>query len=414
MNFRKYIELVKINIKSTKLSSFLFFIASILVLFLGNIFININPNYNAYINTVFKENLDMRSILVYKEGEDYETTINNTSKYDNVLFSYNQMYNYIDVDMNITKESGNKIALKPVYDDNFTPTIIRGRQIEDKEEIICPLYLSNVPEPKTKSDLVNMEKFLGDYVSVSYSSLKYDDIKNPTTNEFFEKKMKVVGLYNNTLSITSYNECYMLNDELIGMVNESKNVYTENFLKENVIVEEGVFTDVIVDDITNFQQLKSALIEDGYEVSDKVELDINFVDKLKSFSYTGLIFAAIILNLILWLFISNIIKNNKNSLAMYKVFGIKENDLICIMTLQITLLIISAYIISLIIIVVGVIFINLKISNYINYICLSISIFPMYEILYLLFIICFIIFSSYFITKKISKLEIRGILNEDN
>lgn len=413
MKFDKYVELVKINIKGTKLSSFLFFIISFFILFLGNVFININPNYNSYINTVFKENLDMRSILVYKEGEDYETTIKNTSKYQNVLFSYNQMYNYIDVDMNITKNSGNKIAVKPIYD-KFSPTIIKGRKIENEGEIICPLYLSNVSAPQTKDDLIYMEKYLEDYVIITYSSLEYDNIKNPTVNQLFEKKLKVVGLYNNTLSTTSYNECYMLNDELIDMVKESKNVYTDNFLENNIIVEDGVFTDIIVDDINNLQQLKLKLIEDGYEVSDKAEIDVNFVNELKDIAYKGLIVVAILLLFILWLFISNIVKNNKNLLAMYKVFGFKEKDLIAMMILQITLLIMSAYIVSLIILVIGVAVANFKISDYINYICLSISIFPMYEILYLIFIICFIVFSSYIITRKISKLQIRRILDEDN
>lgn len=413
MKLNRYIDLVLINIKSTKLSSLLFLIASVLVLFLGNVFININPNYNAYINIVFKENLDMRSMLVYKEGEDYETTINNTSEYQNVLFSYNQMYNYIDVDMNITNGTENKLAIKPVYD-NFSPTIIKGRKIENKGEIVCPLYLSNVNAPQTKDDLVYMGKYLDDYVTITYSSLEYDDIKNPTINQKFEKKLKVVGLYNNTLSITSYNECYMQNDELIDMVKESKDVYTDNFLKDNEIIEDGVFTDVIVDDIDNFKQLKSKLMEDGYEVSDKVEIGVDFANKLKDFSYKGLIFVAILLLFILWLFISNIIKNNKNLLAMYKVFGFKEKDLVYVMILQITLLMMSAYILSLIVLIICVVVANFKISNYINYICLSISIFPLYEILYFIFIICFIIFTSYYITGKVSKLQIRRILDENN
>ena len=97
MKLNDYVRLVFINIKSTKMASVLFLIVSIVILFLGNVFININPNYSAYVEKVFKEDVDMRTILVYKEGLDYESTINDVLKINNVVFSYNQQFNYMNV-----------------------------------------------------------------------------------------------------------------------------------------------------------------------------------------------------------------------------------------------------------------------------------------------------------------------------
>ena len=62
MKLNDYVRLVFINIKSTKMASVLFLIVSIVILFLGNVFININPNYSAYVEKVFKEDVCPKSL----------------------------------------------------------------------------------------------------------------------------------------------------------------------------------------------------------------------------------------------------------------------------------------------------------------------------------------------------------------
>ena len=156
MKLNDYVRLVFINIKSTKMASVLFLIVSIVILFLGNVFININPNYSAYVEKVFKEDVDMRTILVYKEGVDYESTINDVLKINNVVFSYNQQFNYMNVKLDIISNNELGLNIKPATN-TFSPTIIMGRKLKDFDEMICPLYLGKVSEPKTREHLISMK-----------------------------------------------------------------------------------------------------------------------------------------------------------------------------------------------------------------------------------------------------------------
>ena len=114
------------------------------------------------------------------------------------------------------------------------------------------------------------------------------------------------------------------------------------------------------------------------------------------------------------IFISSIVKNTKNSIALYKLFGFREKELIFIMSFQVVFLTCLAYIISLLFLLVSVGVSNSIISNYINYSCLSIFILPFHEFIYMLFILVFIVISSYYISRSVSKLQIRRILADGN
>ena len=413
MKLNDYVRLVFINIKSTKMASVLFLIVSIVILFLGNVFININPNYSAYVEKVFKVDVDMRTILVYKEGLDYESTINDVLKIDNVVFSYNQQFNYMNVKLDIISNNELGLNIKPATN-IFSPTIIMGRGLKSFDEMICPLYLGKVSDPKTREDLISMKKYLNKYVNISYNSYEVDDIRNPKVNKSFNKSIKIVGLYDNVLSSESYNECYMLSEQLIKMVDESQDVYTENFLKDNVVQNTGVFTNVILDDVENLDVVRSELEEKGYVTTEGASFDTSFFNKLKNISYTGLIIVLALLLFVFLIFISSIVKNTKNSIALYKLFGFREKDLIFIMSFQVVFLTCLAYIISLLFLLVSVGILNSIISNYINYSCLSIFISPFHEFIYMLFILVFIVISSYYISRSVSKLQIRRILADGN
>lgn len=413
MKLNDYVRLVFINIKSTKMASVLFLIVSIVILFLGNVFFNINPNYSAYVEKVFKEDVDMRTILVYKEGLDYESTINDVLKIDNVVFSYNQQFNYMNVKLDIISNNELGLNIKPATN-IFSPTIIMGRGLKSFDEMICPLYLGKVSDPKTREDLISMKKYLNKYVNISYNSYEVDDIRNPKVNKSFNKSIKIVGLYDNVLSSESYNECYMLSEQLIKMVDESQDVYTENFLKDNVVQNTGVFTNVILDDVENLDVVRSELEEKGYVTTEGASFDTSFFNKLKNISYTGLIIVLALLLFVFLIFISSIVKNTKNSIALYKLFGFREKDLIFIMSFQVVFLTCLAYIISLLFLLVSVGILNSIISNYINYSCLSIFISPFHEFIYILFILVFIVISSYYISRSVSKLQIRRILADGN
>ena len=76
--------------------------------------------------------------------------------------------------------------------------------------------------------------------------------------------------------------------------------------------------------------------------------------------------------------------------------------------------ILVAIIISLLFLLVSVGVSNSIISNYINYSCLSIFISPFHEFIYMLFILVFIVISSYYISRSVSKLQIRRILADGN
>ena len=97
-----YATLMFINLKGSKLLTGLFLIIITFILAVGNVFININYNYNNYMDTVFRENMDMRTMLVYREDLNYEQTIDAMMSIEHVVYSYNQRYNYKAVKLDKT------------------------------------------------------------------------------------------------------------------------------------------------------------------------------------------------------------------------------------------------------------------------------------------------------------------------
>ena len=409
-----YATLMFINLKGSKLLTGLFLIIITFILAVGNVFININYNYNNYMDTVFRENMDMRTMLVYREDLNYEQTIDAMMSIEHVVYSYNQRYNYkaVKLDKTLKYDKNNYLYIKPVSLE-FSPKIVKGRAIENEGEIICPMYLSKSVTPKTKKDLLSMESYLEKEVVISYESYFIDDMRNPEINNKFQRKLRVVGLYNNVLSYATYSECYMLDSELQEMVKESTTIYSDNFLKDNAVSEDGTYTTVIVDDIDNFMDVKTSLENQGYYITTS-SVDTAFVNNLKNFSYKGLIIIAIILVGVLLLYINNIIRSNSNDIGLYKVFGYKENDIVKTLVLQISFLILISYLISLLFINVGIVVTNNIISHYIEYACLSVSLSVIHETIYLCLIILFVMAASILISQKISKMQIRSIFDESS
>ena len=365
--------------------------------------------------TVFEKNVDMRTIQVYNENLDYDETITEVMKYKHVLYAYNHDYNFITVQLDITtkQDKNNFLHLKPV-NNIFSPIIEKGRKVEKENEMVCPMYLSIKEIPKTRKDLIPMSRYLNKYVNLSYSSYLYgDSITDVEVAEDFNKKVKIVGLYDNSFSVETYNECYMLDTQLKQMNLESRNVYSDEFLKDNIMNENGVFTTAIVDKSENVSKLVKRLNDDGYLVTTSY-FDNSFANKAIYLTYGSFIFIGIIVTMMLLVYITNSIKKDKFDIALYKVFGYSKQDISNIVLVKIVSVTILAFLISLILIIIGIIIANNIIQNNIEYGMLNISISIFRELMFILFIFLVFIFISQYITKKIIKLEVKDILNEDN
>lgn len=405
--------LVKYSVKSQKISNIIFFIISILIIILSSIFINMPYNYNNYARDTFEKDYDLMGVVAYKEGLNYEDTILELQKYKHIINVYNSEYNQAIAKLNIMNKNNdnNIIELKPVYLDYYTPDIIKGHEIKQSNEIVCPMYLRKKVNPKTKKDLISMEDYLGKNITIEYEQRIMYGNSGSRTNKIYNKEVKVVGLYKNVVG-TTYNECYMLSEDLEEIVSESRTIGTEEFLQNNVIVSEGCYTRVYIDEFKNRDYVINQLTNDGFIVEDGGFIDPALKDKIKNTAYNGGIVVSIFALFLFVTYIRRILISSKENIAMYLVYGYSSKDITNIYISQLLTITLSAYLIGLILIQSAVIIINCQLKEYIAIPYLKLYISWQLEIILLLLLIAIIYISSKLINKWIKKLTIRSILDD--
>ena len=240
MKLRDYFELPCKFIIWNKLSSIIFIIFLSLVFLLGHLLINVGYNYDKYVEDSVNKNVLARTYFIFNsdqlagESTDLEKIVKDVRKIPHVIHSYNDQYAALmaaNID-EINKNNEDKSLFIKTVTDTFSPNISKGRKVKNENEIICPRYLRTSNAAKNKSDVTSMEKYLNKEITLSYVQLYWENASRPLVSKVFKKKVKLVGIFDNILSLETFNECYMLESVVRQMFLESDSIYSEEFLKK--------------------------------------------------------------------------------------------------------------------------------------------------------------------------------------
>lgn len=423
MKIKDYVKLPLKFIFWNKLSSLIIIIFLFLIFILGHILINVGYNYDKYVNDSVNKNILARTYFIFNseqlagEKTDLEKIVFDVRKIPHVIHSYNDQYATLmtaNIDEVNSKNEDKALYIKTVTD-NFSPSISLGRKINNENEIICPRFLKTSNDAKSKKDVVSMEKYLNKEITLSYYQLYWETASKANIAKNFQKKVRLVGIFDNVLSLETYNECYMKEEVVRNMFLESESIYSEEFLIGNYVYNDGNATEVVVDELKNMDIVKNELIKAGYDVSDVgLSFDWKFINKVKKISLIVFFVLLIVIFIVFGIYINIFFKKQKNSIALYKNFGYSNHQLSTLYKIQILYYSLISFAMSLIMSLIGVTIANRIISYNLDYFYVRLSVSIYLEFIFLFFIIGIICLVSGKINKKINSFEIREIFNEDS
>lgn len=414
MEKENYLYLLSLNLKSNRIKKFIFSFLFILFFLIGNILLNSNFIIDNYVYQSINGSLEERTVSVYNKDLNYEDTISELKKYNEVSELYNSGYNmaYVSVDILGDKE----ISLKPLP--LKEKKILYGTNVKDNEEIICPVYLASIEDIKT-SQFIELKNYLNKYINISYNSYYYysSSINDKKINQSYSKKLKLVGLYvpEKNMTNSTYLECYMNESEIIKINQESKNTYSKEFLANNTVYEDGINTTVILNNKKNIPDFKNKLEKNSFYVNDVMfEIDKDLVKMIQVISRIGFIVMLIFIITISTLYINNIIHDEKYNIGLYKTFGFDNNCISKVINLHIYTIVLLSYILSIIFLLFLIKIVKMILSQYIVFMSININLSIINEVFYFLFIVFVTYLCTKFTLKRITKIEAKDILSENN
>ena len=118
--------------------------------------------------------------------------------------------------------------------------------------------------------------------------------------------------------------------------------------------------------------------------------------------------------LIFYIFLNKNIKDYQYDIGLYKTFGFKNKIISKIMLYQSLILSVFSYILCLITSIIACYVIDMSLNNDLNNLWLNALISPIYMIIIFIVMILLIIIIARRGTKKIEKMEVKKIFDEDN
>ena len=425
MKIKDYLLLGFRNIRLYKLQSIIFVIVLTIMLLLGNVFLNFSYTVNTYYDNIAKYSINARRGTIHKhylvnnkiEFAPYDEVINSVLTYDHVIYASNSSYNVVNtnIDLEGAINYDETIYLYP-YMKTYPEKLIYGKGVESDSEIICPRYLGVTNSIKTKDDLIDMKDYLNKEIPFSFYKIVFQD-KNHTNNIKLDKiNFKLVGIFeNNPFDNDSYSRCYIDSNLAEKLYEETKIVYTEEYLKafNMEISEGGRYTTFIVDTPENLDSVINKLKKDGYDVSDGYFIDYNATNAMFNFVYILFFIAFILIVFTIGIYTSINLKKRKTDIALYKTFGYKNKDIGRILFMQLLILFLISFILNIIISLVGIVIGNNIISYYIELGGFYLTISFIREVLYfvVIMIVMYVVFKE--TCNSVNRLQIRNILRND-
>lgn len=412
MKLRDYFNEVICYLKSQKIKVSLLIAFFTLLFLVFNILIQVSANFTQLFNDYTKNYSEARSLFVYKDI-NYSNIVSDLINREHIAIVYNQDYNMATGYLNIDNKKI-YVNIKPL-NNIYSPKIISGRKVNDSNEMICPKYLAkNISDLTTISDVINMKDYVDKELNLSYKKEIFRDLYTIDTIKEYSRKIKIVGLYDDGYSTGMFYDCYMLDETLKEIVEEERIVYSDEYLSQVKVEENGLSTSVVVDKLENVDTVSKQLKEDGYIVERQLAIKTELLENINLISKILTVIMFLFISIIFVIYLGNMIKKQKRDIGLYKLFGFTNRQITNIIIFKVLTIIILSIVLEGVIIMFLLEKANLEIDKILNYAYIDLKLFLVPQFIFIVFIILLIILISRLVINKVCKLEVGNILNENN
>lgn len=412
MKLRDYFNEVICYLKSQKIKVSLLIAFFTLLFLVFNILIQVSANFTQLFNDYTKNYSEARSLFVYKDI-NYSNIVSDLINREHIAIVYNQDYNMATGYLNIDNKKI-YVNIKPL-NNIYSPKIISGRKVNDSNEMICPKYLAkNISDLTTISDVINMKDYVDKELNLSYKKEIFRDLYTIDTIKEYSRKIKIVGLYDDGYSTGMFYDCYMLDETLKEIVEEERIVYSDEYLSQVKVEENGLSTSVVVDKLENVDAVSKQLKEDGYIVERQLAIKTELLENINLISKILTVIMFLFISIIFVIYLGNMIKKQKRDIGLYKLFGFTNRQITNIIIFKVLTIIILSIVLEGVIIMFLLEKANLEIDKILNYAYIDLKLFLVPQFIFIVFIIMLIILISRLVINKVCKLEVGNILNENN
>lgn len=335
-------------------------------------------NFDMYVNETVTKNIGFRTLSVSPKQDKEDLGLSELIPLDHVVDVYSFQYGSMSVESSFKNENIDGTIELLYGSPEIQPNVIMGRGFEsdDSNVAICPnIFYPDSSAYELQLDnkyVINGDSLLNNEFEVYYT----ESVFNFDTNTFeegkkFTKKFKVIGIYDNTLTMNFNNQCYIMSNDIKQMVFESSS--------DNIGENSYSYFDLVVDNVDNIEEVMSKIKDLGFKnVSVKNYFDSDMLQTIEVSSIivvTILVFLTIIISSS---YIKKLVINDSWKIGMLKTLGYNQKDVLKKYFGEVSLINVFIYLFSFLIF--GIIFLLLKftILSFVQYIGVNIrvSLFP--------------------------------------
>jgi len=293
-------------------------------------------------NTIARD-IGYRTIIVNYYGEDsyYDTSYGKNEEYNKIfnkvleIDHVVEIYNFVYFTEGVSPLEYKDGIINFLYGSNNTiPQNIYGETINSNSTgvAICPLqfYPYSIDDYKTISEYIDGKTLLGTYITISEPIFKKENGKIIKTKETYNKKYKIVGLYDATQTDDGFSACYISAKDI-------KELHNTILLEAN---GERDFSTIlaIVDDLKNVDTVINQLTEMGYKVETQSFIIYDDIEKINNICNTIMLIAITGIILLTLLFVKKINNMDLKNIGIEKAIGFNKKELCQISNIKIIIL----------------------------------------------------------------------------
>lgn len=314
---------------------FLVFLFSFLLVLLS---LELKNNFDNYIEDRLLQNIHYRTIIIddlissdeMKKIEEKEHILYvMPSNYTELSFETDSFFEY-GLDGKIVYLNGAEgIAPNVLVGDNLTN--------DSQNKIICPLnFYPNTFEESfieiEENKKLNPKDFLNKVIRIKYYSYGVVDEKFEVTNEYYED-FKIVGFFDNTLTSTQMNECFL-----------SKKTFKK--IADSSTPDIQYLPMVYADKTENVNEIQEYLLSLGYNSYTKSELNYDVINTIKIVINIIIVMSVFVACFIVLKYMQKQLVNDKDFMNLLLNIGYSKNKIITLKYLELFFMILFSMILG--------------------------------------------------------------------
>lgn len=334
-----------------------------LLLFLLFIDAFIFKNFFDFYDSSIRRMAGFRTLNVTSLDKTNSEAIKEIKKISHVEDAYESIYERANLFSNINDNNADGWIGLNYNIKSATPKTIKGKKIEELKpgELVCPyeFYPNAIPgnplEIETNKFL-NAESTLNREIIVTYSPFSEKEEK-----EIYTKTMKIVGLYDETISREGINVCYASLDDIKDIVDTKYSLFTDYSYSLRVVIDKE----------KNINEVRRKIQDTGryiVENETSASIDIGYVGTL--FTLITIVAIIIITSIIIITinYIKKKLKDESKYLGILRACGYTKKQVITQIIIENTIILSISFIISIFIFYTLFTILNKIIFKYFKYI----------------------------------------------